>query len=160
MDPNVCPIMSRKPYKREFLENLRGFEMIKLDQLSLVRQLDLVFKELEEELSGLSSGTVFVQIRNNIIGKFGIRHNPLTGRNGVMAAVEEGLSKCQQSSFRAMALESLKHKRHWTHGEISYDFTVRQGLIIIDAVLESNYNMANLMIRYPRTSPSETALES
>lgn len=134
--------------------------MIKLDQLSLARQLDLVFKELENELSGLSSGTVFVQIRNNIIGKFGIRHNPLTGRNGVMAPVGDGLNKDQQSSFRAMALESLKHKRHWTHGEISYDFTVRQGLIIVDAVLESNYNMANLMIRYPRMSVSDAVSES
>lgn len=134
--------------------------MVKLDQLSLVRQLDLVFRELEEELSGLSSGTVFVQIRNNIIGKFGIRHNPLTGRNGVITSNGEGLTSSQQSSFRGMALESLKHKRHWTHGEISYDFTVRQGLIIVDAVLESNYNMANLMIRYPRTSASEAALES
>ncbi|MFC7678218.1 O-methyltransferase [Paenibacillus sp. GCM10028914] len=134
--------------------------MIKLDQLSLVRQLDLVFKELENELSGLSSGTVFVQIRNNTIGKFGIRHNPLTGRNGVMAPVVDGLNKDQLSSFRAMALESLKHKRHWTHGEISYDFTVRQGLIIVDAVLESNYNMANLMIRYSRMSVSEAASES
>ena len=32
--------------------------MVKLDQLSLARQLDIVFKELEEELGGLSSGTV------------------------------------------------------------------------------------------------------
>lgn len=134
--------------------------MIKLDQLSLVRQLDLVFKELEHELSGLCSGTVFVQIRNNSIGKFGIRHNPLTGRNGVMAPVEAGLTKDQQLSFRAMALESLKHKKYWTHGEISYDFTVRKELIIVDAVLESNYNMANLMIRYPRLGASDAALES
>ncbi|WP_054958219.1 hypothetical protein [Paenibacillus dakarensis] len=133
--------------------------MIKLDQLSLVRQLDLVFKELENELSGLSSGTVFVQIRNNVIGKFGIRHNPLSGRNGVMAPVEDGLNTDQLLSFRAMALESLKHKRHWTHGEISYDFVVKQGLIMVDAILESNYNMANLMIRYPRSSVSEATLE-
>ncbi|WP_106766910.1 O-methyltransferase [Paenibacillus faecalis] len=134
--------------------------MIKVDQLSLARQLDLVFRELEEELSGLSSGTVFVQIRNNVIGKFGIRHNPLTGQNGVIAPAGKGLTPSQQQSFRAIALESLKHKRRWTHGEISYDFTVRQGLIIIDAILESNYNMANLMIRYPRKNISEAALES
>ncbi len=40
--------------------------MLSADQLSLARQMDLVFKELQEELSGLSSGTLFVQIRNNI----------------------------------------------------------------------------------------------
>ncbi|KKO50898.1 hypothetical protein [Paenibacillus sp. DMB20] len=134
--------------------------MIKLEQLSLARQLDLVFKELEEELAGLNSGTVFVQIRNNVIGKFGIRHNPLAGRNGVIAPAEGGLNPVQQSSFRTMALESLKHKRHWTHGEISYEFTVRQGIVMVDAVLESNYNMANMMIRYPRTAYSEAASES
>lgn len=134
--------------------------MMKLEQLSLARQLDLVFKELEEELAGLTSGTLFVQIRNNVIGKFGIRHNPLAGRNGMMAQVEEGLNPVQQSSFRAMALESLKHKRHWTHGEISYEFTVIQGLVLVDAVLESNYNMANMMIRYSRPFIPEAVSES
>ena len=63
-----------------------------------------------------------------------------------------GLSDAQRTSFRVMALETLKYKRQWTHGEISYDFTVRQGMILVDATMESNYNMANLMIRYPRTN--------
>ncbi|GIO93101.1 MULTISPECIES: O-methyltransferase [Paenibacillus] len=134
--------------------------MVQLDQLSLARQLDIVFRELEEELGGLTSGTVFVQIRNNIIGKFGIRHNPLAGRNGVIAPCEEGLSEAQQYSFRMMALESLKHKRHWTHGEISYEFMVRQGVVVVDAILESNYNMASLMIRYPRHTYPEAASKS
>ncbi|WP_339832546.1 O-methyltransferase [Paenibacillus sp. FSL R7-0272] len=125
---------------------------MKTEQLSLARQLDLVFKELDQELSGLDSGVVFVQIRNNVIGKFGIRHNPITGKDGRMEMEGEGLNHTQRASFRAMALETLKFKRNWTHGEISYDFTVRQGMIMIDATMESNYNMANLMIRYPRTN--------
>ncbi|CQR58062.1 O-methyltransferase [Paenibacillus sonchi] len=129
--------------------------MLRTEQLSLARQIDLVFKELQEELSGLSSGTVFVQIRNNVIGKFGIRHNPLAGRSGTFAAEQEGLNTVQQSSFRLMALESLKYKRRWTHGEISYEFAVRQGMVVVDATLESNYNMANLMIRYPRNVQSD-----
>ncbi|MNE57004.1 hypothetical protein D3C80_1519480 [compost metagenome] len=124
--------------------------MLRTDQLSLARQVDLVFKELQEELSGLTSGTVFMQIRNNAIGKFGIRHNPLSGRGGAITAEHEGLSSGQQSSFRLMALESLKYKRRWTHGEISYEFAVRQGMVVVDAILESNYNMANLMIRAPK----------
>lgn len=125
---------------------------MKTEQLSLARQLDLVFKELDQELSGLDSGVVFVQIRNNVIGKFGIRHNPITGKDGRMEMEGEGLNHAQRASFRAMALETLKFKRNWTHGEISYDFTVRKGMIMIDATMESNYNMANLMIRYPRTN--------
>ncbi|PZT56543.1 O-methyltransferase [Paenibacillus silvae] len=126
--------------------------MMKMEQLSLARQLDLVFKELDQELAGLDSGVVFVQIRNNIIGKFGVRHNPITGRDGQMELEGAGLTHAQRASFRAMALETLKFKRNWTHGEISYDFTVRQNMILVDATMESNYNMANLMIRYPRTN--------
>lgn len=131
--------------------------MLKTEQLSLARQMDMVFRELQEELSGLSSGTVFVQIRNNIIGKFGIRHHPLSGRSGGFTEVKEGLTEGQQSSFRLMALESLKYKRRWTHGEISYEFAIRQGIVSVDATLESNYNMANLMIRSPRSTYAESA---
>ncbi len=134
--------------------------MLKTEQLSLARQMDIVFKELQEELSALSSGTVFVQIRNNVIGKFGIRHNPLSGRNGEFTAVNEGLTAVQQSSFRLMALESLKYKRRWTHGEISYEFAIMQGIVVVDATLESNYNMANLLIRYPRSAHSESSDQS
>lgn len=131
--------------------------MLKTEQLSLARQMDMVFRELQEELSGLSSGTVFVQIRNNMIGKFGIRHHPLSGRSGGFTEVKEGMTEGQQSSFRLMALESLKYKRRWTHGEISYEFAIRQGIVSVDATLESNYNMANLMIRTPRSTYAESA---
>ncbi|MCM3785965.1 O-methyltransferase [Neobacillus mesonae] len=127
--------------------------MVSIDQLSLPRQLDIVFRELDEELKGLDSGIVFVQIRNNVIGKFGIRHNPVPMRTEIHTI--SGLTDVQRSSFRQMALETLKLKRHWTHGEITYDFTVRQGMIVVDATLESNYNLASLMIRYPRNTYQE-----
>ncbi|WP_068783410.1 O-methyltransferase [Paenibacillus phocaensis] len=124
--------------------------MLKAEQISLVRQIDMVFKELEEELAGLSSGTVFLQIRNNTVGKFGIRHNPIEGRNGQLSEDTHGLNAEQIHSFRKMAIQSLQFKRYWTHGEISYEFALRQGAVVIDAVMESNYNMANLLIqRYP-----------
>lgn len=133
--------------------------MPKNDLVSLARQLDIVFKELEKELSCLDSGTVFIQIRNNMIGKFGIKHNPIAGRDGEWNGPEEGLSAIQIKSFRQMAIESLKFKNHWTHGEISYEFAVRKGLIAVDTVIESNYNMANHMIRYPRATYSDTNAE-
>ncbi|WMT40269.1 O-methyltransferase [Paenibacillus sp. D2_2] len=131
--------------------------MLTTDQLSLARQVDIVFKELSVELGGMTLGTVFIQIRNNIIGKFGIRHDPIAGRNGHLEEEDHGLSSEQIHSFRVMALEALKYKRYWTHGEISYEFAVKQGTVMIDAILESNYNMANLMIqRYPRVSTANT----
>lgn len=131
--------------------------MLNTDQLSLARQVDMVFKELESELGGMTSGTVFIQIRNNGIGKFGIRHHPIAGRNGRMVDEEAGLSAAQLHSFRTMAIEALRYKKYWTHGEISYDFAIRQDMIVVDAILESNYNMANLMIqRYPRKNHIHT----
>ncbi|MHA0858144.1 O-methyltransferase [Paenibacillus sp. CMAA1364] len=131
--------------------------MMKIEQLSLARQMDMVFKELEQELAGLTAGTLFMQIRNNAVGKFGIRHNPISGRNGGFSISEAGLNTGQQMSFRNMAIESLKYKRHWTHGEISFEFMVKQGILAVDALLESNYNMANLMIRYSRHTYSEVS---
>lgn len=125
--------------------------MISIDQLSLPRQVDLVFRELDKELAGLDSGIVFVQIRNNVIGKFGIRHYPVP-MTKVMENPVKGLTDSQRSSFRLMAIESLKLKRHWTHGEITYDFAVRNGMIVVDSTLESNYNLASLLIRYERNT--------
>jgi hypothetical protein len=90
-----------------------------LDQLPLARQLDLVFRELKEELTQLTSGTVFVQIRNNVVGKFGIRHFPLESRGTELKKVERGLTETHQHSFHPTALESLKLKR-WSHGEIQF----------------------------------------
>ncbi len=128
----------------------RWENMLRAEQISLVRQIDMVFKELEEELAGLTSGTVFLQIRNNTVGKFGIRHNPIAGRNGQLCEETHGLNAEQIRSFRRMAIQSLQFKRYWTHGEISYEFALRQGAVVVDAVMESNYNMANLLIqRYP-----------
>jgi hypothetical protein len=43
-----------------------------LENVTLARQIDIVFREIKEELALLTSGTVFVQIRNNVIGKFGV----------------------------------------------------------------------------------------
>lgn len=116
-------------------------------ELSLARQIDLVFKELEVELKTMSSGTVFIQIRNNVIGKFGIKHNPIAGRGGMLTTEEFGLTGEQFKTFRVMAIDALKFKHYWTHGEISYEFALRQEKIIVDAIIESNYNMASLMVQ-------------
>lgn len=135
--------------------------MITTNHLSLARQVDIVFKELEVELGSMTSGTVFMQIRNNVIGKFGIKHNPITGRNGCLEEEGKGLNASQLDAFRSMAMESLKFKKYWTHGEISYDFTLKHDTLIMDATLESNYNMANLLIqRYPNKTSAYTYQES
>lgn len=118
-----------------------------VEQLPLARQVDLVFKEILDELSFLSSGIVFLQIRNNIIGKFGIRHDPIESKDGSVEKKERGLTEHQIYAFRQMAIQSLKHKSGWTHGEIFFEFAVKNQMLISSVQFESNYNMSNLMLK-------------
>jgi hypothetical protein len=121
-----------------------GGKLLIIEQIPLVRQIDTVFKELVDELSYLSSGMIFVQIRNNMVGKFGVRHDPIQGQDVLMKGYRSGLSEQQQHAFRQMALESLQFKKGWTHGEILFDFAIRSNKLITSVQFESNYNMANL----------------
>ncbi len=109
-----------------------------------------MFKQLEEELLHAVAGTVIIQIRNNVVGKYGIRHNPIESRNGQIGQSDKGMTAEQVQDFRKMAIESMKLKRNWTHGEISYDFSVRSstGAWSASIQFESNYNFANGMFRY------------
>ncbi len=118
-----------------------------LEHLPLARQIDLVFKEISEELANLSSGIVFIQIRNNHIGKFGVRHDHIPSQDGSVRKNEMGLSEIQQRAFRQMGIQSLKCKKNWTHGEILFDFAIKHGSLHTSVQFESNYNMANLMLR-------------
>jgi hypothetical protein len=120
---------------------------VTFEQLPLAKQVDIVFREIQDELFQLSSGIVFMQIRNNVIGKFGARHNPLESKGGIFQAMGTGLTEAHLRSFRQMAIESLRHKINWTHGEISFEFAVKQGTLCASVQFESNYNMANLLMK-------------
>lgn len=130
-----------------------------MEELPLARQIDYVFRQLEEELTDAVAGTVMIQIRNNSVGKFGIRHNPIETRNGEIAPVSKGLTAQQVVAFRRMAVDTLRLKQNWTHGEIAYDFAVKSGSNQWSASIlyESNYNSANWMFRYqPKKQPPST----
>lgn len=118
-----------------------------LEHMPLAKQVDLVFREIKEELNELSSGMVFIQIRNNVIGKFGIRHFPLESKDGKVQTDASGLSEDHQLSFRQLAIEALRHKINWTHGEIVYEFALKQNTVCASVQFESNYNMANLVVK-------------
>lgn len=118
------------------------------DMVPLARQVDAALQEMGEELKGMTAGTIVLQIRNDAVGKFGIRHLPLDcEQRGAAAPSAGGLTADQVESLRRTAVEALVHKRNWTHGEIVYDFTVKQGKVYLSVQFESNYNMANLMFR-------------
>jgi len=115
-----------------------------LENVPLARQLDIVFREIKEELAQLTSGTVFVQIRNNVVGKFGVRAFPLESRGNQMQKMGKGLSDPELQTFRMTAVESLKLK-HWSHGEILFEFAKRQDKLCTSVAFESNYNMASVI---------------
>lgn len=111
---------------------------------SLSRQIDFVFRQLEGELVNATAGTVLIHIRDNTVGKFGLRHHPIESKDGKLEGNGKGLTPTQVQAFRQMAIEALKHRRNWTHGEILYDFAVRStnNSWSASVLYESNYNMA------------------
>ncbi|MFH5181767.1 O-methyltransferase [Paenibacillus sp. TAB 01] len=115
-----------------------------LENVPLARQLDIVFREIKQELVQLTSGTVFVQIRNNVVGKFGVRAFPLESRGTELMKMDAGLSERDVQSFHQTAVESLKMKR-WSHGEILFEFAMKKNLLCTSVSFESNYNMASIL---------------
>ncbi|HEY0827134.1 MAG TPA: O-methyltransferase [Bacilli bacterium] len=118
-----------------------------LKLLPLTRQIDLVFKEVGEELANLSSGIVFVQICNNQMGKFGVRYDSILNQDGGVERNSEGLSEIQRWAFRKLGIQSLKRKKNWTCGEILFYFALKHGSLHTSVQFQSNYSMANLMSR-------------
>ncbi|GKU80366.1 hypothetical protein L3i20_v247630 [Paenibacillus sp. L3-i20] len=123
---------------------------MEINSVSLARQVDFVFRQLEGELTNASAGTVLIHIRNNAVGKFGLKHHPIESKNGKIEDCEKGLSLNQVHDFRQMAIDALKYRRDWTHGEILYDFSVRASTNSWSAsvLYESNYNMATWNNKY------------
>ncbi|WP_168123726.1 O-methyltransferase [Paenibacillus sp. HB172176] len=118
--------------------------------VSLARQVDFVFRQLEGELTNATAGTVLIQIRNNAVGKFGVRHHPIECKNGNIGNVDKGMSASQVAAFRQLAIDALQYRKEWTHGEILYDFSVRPNRDSWSAsvLYESNYNMSTWNSRY------------
>lgn len=116
-----------------------------LENLSLARQMDVAIRTLYEELRYLSVGTVFMQIRNDSIGKFGIKHDPMEMGNEGLPRLELHMSEEHLKAFRQMVIGSLEHKKNWTHGEIYFEFAMRRNVLCASVQFESNYNMANLL---------------
>lgn len=115
--------------------------------LPLARQMCLVFEQLESELIGLTGGTILVCIRNDVVGKFGVKHDALESCDGKLKPLRQGLSRQHLALFRQTAIEALKHKKNWTHGEVVYDFTVKRGELHVSTWFESNHNMIHILER-------------
>jgi hypothetical protein len=80
----------------------------------------------------------------------------LESKGGFFQANGAGLTEVHLRSFRQMAIESLRHKTSWTHGEIAFEFALKQGTLCASVQFESNYNMANFLVkRDPRKDMHE-----
>jgi len=115
-----------------------------IEQMPLTRQLEMVFRALKDELASLASGTIFVQIRNNLIGKFGVKHFPIGVMESSSPKEKQGLSEQHLHALRRMGLLSLQQKR-WTHGELQLEFVLRNDDLQASVQCESNYNMNHLL---------------
>ncbi|MFC3770387.1 CopG family antitoxin [Paenibacillus sp. GCM10012303] len=118
-----------------------------VDQLSMERQLEMVFEELRQQLSQLVSGTIYAQIRNNIIGKFGIRTNPLEETDSQVETKTQGLTELQQRLLLKKAIEVLKYKTNWTHGEVCFNFALQHNELRASVQFESNYSLSKQSIQ-------------
>ncbi len=116
-----------------------------LDQVSLARQVNLALEKLDGELTGMSAGTIVLQIRDDKVGRFGIRHLPVNC--GECSSERSVMTRDQAQWLRKLAVDALRHKHGWTHGEILFDFALRQGKMSLSVTFESNYNMANILFR-------------
>ncbi|MDG0790716.1 O-methyltransferase [Cohnella ginsengisoli] len=116
-------------------------------EVPLARQVDMAFRQMEGELKGMTAGTIVLQVRNDTVGKFGIRHLPvdLAERRTTGDAKPEGLTDGSIGELRKAAVESIKRKTSWTHGEVTYDFGIKHGKLYLSVTFESNYNMANVL---------------
>jgi hypothetical protein len=114
-----------------------------LETLSLNRQLEMVFRELRDELASLASGTIFMQIRNNLIGKFGVKHDFNGSKDDALKNTGSGLSEQHLQALRHIGIQSLQKKK-WTHGEIQLEFAVKDNTLDTSIFSESNYNMSHL----------------
>ena len=111
-------------------------------RLPLEKQVEIVFTQLRPELTHATFGTIFMHIRDNNIGKFGIKHEPISLDVGRKFKSRVGLNREQQDVFQRLAIDALALK-HWTYGEMELEFAVRQDRVSIAVTFESNYNMAN-----------------
>lgn len=121
-----------------------------MEMVSLARQVDFVFRQLEGELTNAAAGTVQICIRNNAVGKFGVKHHPIESKDGKIESSDKGLTEEQVKAFRQLAVDALKYRKDWTHGEILYDFSVKpsSNTWVASVLYESNYNMAAWNTRY------------
>lgn len=117
-----------------------------VEQQPLEQQLEAVFRVLQEELSQLVSGIIFVQIRNNQIGKFGIRTLRTLPLEESSQANTQGLTELQRRSLLKHAIETLKQKTNWTNGEIHFEFAMRHNELCVSTQYESNYNLLNQFV--------------
>ncbi len=77
------------------------------EQLPLARQLDVVFREIGDELSVVDSGTVFCANPQQHYRKVWSQAFFFESTGGEVRKTQSGLSAIQQVSFRKMAVESL-----------------------------------------------------
>lgn len=123
----------------------------------LVVQMNWVMDVLQEELQHLMEGTIFVHIRENQVGKFGIQHDAhIEFQDGAYSSDwPSGLAERHLYYMRHVVRQAIEKKQGWTHGEIRFHFLLRGDKFKISTSFESNYNMSTLLT-HPTKKPRKS----
>lgn len=105
-----------------------------LRAIPLPVQVEMIFQDLQDELCGLSAGTVFLQIRNEKVDQYGVRHRMecRKERQGDGHYPLGSVSPEQAALFKDMAAELVGRKHgSWSMGTISYKFSIKRGVLSV-----------------------------
>ncbi|WP_438444666.1 hypothetical protein [Gorillibacterium sp. sgz5001074] len=110
-----------------------------LRSMSLPLQVDMLLRDLQEELCGLTSGTVFVHIMNGWVVNYGVRHrleNRITPNPDGSYPID-CVSIVQVGFFRELASDLIGQKEQWNRGTVSYKFQMKSGCLQVSASYNS-----------------------
>jgi hypothetical protein len=108
---------------------------------------------MEHELIGTSYGTVSLQIRGRVVGKFELRQSPIETSNGVITedTSRYTMTVAQWLAFKDMAMNTVGGlSEHWTHGEILFEYLIKQnsGTWGCSISIVSVYNLQNMNVSH------------
>lgn len=105
--------------------------------IPLTAQVEMIFRELEDELSRLTSGTVFVCIDDCTISTFGVRHR-MDSRQLGNRLHTNGMNPVQLEWFRVMAMDWIIRNRQCRKGTLSFTFWMEGRTLLSTAHYEEN----------------------
>lgn len=98
---------------------------MKGQKIPLAHQVDMVLLDLYEELKGIPGGTIMMEIRNETVGLFGVRHFIIDEKDPRGKRSQPDV--CHLDAFRELAVSAVKRNKEWSRGELTFTFSMVKG---------------------------------